>query len=53
MPFCHNTLSGHTDRSTDGTDDSSTPLALTLAILIENDALIIAVDQFVYQEISQ
>ena len=28
-----------TDRPTDGIDDRSTPLALTLAVLIESDAL--------------
>jgi len=43
QPFCHSTLSGHrqTDRPTDGLGDRSTPSALTLAILIESDALII------------
>jgi len=39
----HNTLSGQTHRPThrptDGIDDRSTPLALTLAILIESDSL--------------
>jgi len=47
-PFCHSTLSGHThththrltDRPTDGIGERSTPLVLTLAILIASDALI-------------
>ena len=43
QPFCHSTLSRQTDRQThrptDGTDDRSTPLALTLAVLIDSDAL--------------
>jgi len=41
QPFCHNTLSRHTDRLTDGIGDRSIPLALILAILIESNVLII------------
>jgi len=43
QPFCHSTLSGPTDRHTPtgGLGNRSTPLALTLAISIESDALII------------
>jgi len=51
QPFCHSTLSRQThththththaptDKPTDGIGDRSTPLALTLAILIESDEL--------------
>jgi len=45
QPFCHSTLSRHThtdrptDRPTDGIGDRSTPLVLTLAMLIGSGAL--------------
>jgi len=47
QPFCHNTLSGHTDtqtdkqkdRPTDEIGDMSTPTAFTLAVLIDCDVL--------------
>ena len=45
QPFCHSTLSGQTDRSThrltDRIGDRSVRTALTVAILIESDVLII------------
>ena len=45
QPFCHSTLSGQTDiqthRPTDGLGDRSVWWALTLAVLIQSDALII------------
>jgi len=45
QPFCHSTLLGHrqTDRLTDGIGDRSTPLALTLTILIDSDALTVII----------
>jgi len=43
QPFFHSTLDTHrqSDRPTDGISNRYTPLALTLAMLIESDALII------------
>jgi len=53
QPSCHSTLSGptdrHTHRPTDGLGDRSTPLTLTLAILIERDALEIMSQYFAPQ----